>query len=173
MELKNAAGRYELLEKENQAKSAGLNKALDAVKETRSKIRDAREELRQAGEIAAGNPYLLRMKFLDPKYALLDKLWSAADEYADLAKSAADATKLFKDQKGPKVEKLFWSQFHTPVRPLLLNKQLTDWAELHRLSGLAIRSIAFAWFSFSRISYRSAAFFNFITISAILSSLRR
>ena len=45
MELKNTAGRYELLEKENQAKSADLKKALDAAKETCSEIRDAREEL--------------------------------------------------------------------------------------------------------------------------------
>ena len=45
MELKNAANRYELLQKENQANSADLKKALDAAKETRSKIRDAQEEL--------------------------------------------------------------------------------------------------------------------------------
>ena len=109
VELKNTAGRYELLEKENQAKSADLKKALDAAKETRSEIRDAWEELRQAGEIAAGSPYLLRMKFLDPKYAPLDRLWSAADAYADLAKSTADATKFFKDQKDNEVERLFWS----------------------------------------------------------------
>ena len=44
--LKNATVRYELLEKENQANSADLKKALDAAKETRSNIRDAREELR-------------------------------------------------------------------------------------------------------------------------------
>ena len=99
VELRDAAGRYELLEKENQAKLADLNKALDSAKETRSEIRDAREELRQAGEIVAGSPYLLRMKFLDPKYAPLDWLWTAADEYANLAKSMADATKLFKDHK--------------------------------------------------------------------------
>ena len=73
MQLRDAAGRYELLEKENQAKSADLKKALDAAKETRSDLRDAREELRQAGEITDGNPYLLRMKFLDPKYAPLDR----------------------------------------------------------------------------------------------------
>ena len=48
MELRDAAGRYELLVKENQAKLADLKKALDAAKETHSKIRDAREELRQA-----------------------------------------------------------------------------------------------------------------------------
>ena len=72
VELKNAANRYELLEKENRVNSADLNKALNAAKEMRTEIRDAREELRQAEEIAAGNPYLLRMKFLDPKYAPLD-----------------------------------------------------------------------------------------------------
>ena len=59
----------------------------------------------------------------------------------DLAASSADAAEYFKDQKGPEVEKLFWSQFHTPVRPLLLNERLTGWADLHRLSGLAMRSI--------------------------------
>ena len=59
----------------------------------------------------------------------------------DLAASAADAAEYFKDKKGPEVEKLFWSQFHTPVRPLLLNKQLAGWAELHRLSGLAMTSV--------------------------------
>ena len=63
VELKNVANRYELLEKENHVNLADLKKALDAAKETRSESRDAREELRQAGEIAAGSPYLLRMKF--------------------------------------------------------------------------------------------------------------
>ena len=50
VDLKNAAGRYEILEKENQAKSADLKKAVYAVKETRSEIRDAREELLQVEE---------------------------------------------------------------------------------------------------------------------------
>ena len=59
----------------------------------------------------------------------------------DLAASAADAAEYFKDQKGPEVGKLFWSQFHALVRPLLLNELFTGWAELHRLSGLAMRSI--------------------------------
>ena len=121
VELKNTAGRYELLEKENPAKSAVLKKALDVAKEMRSEIRDAREELRQAGEIAAGSPYLLRMKFLDPKYAPLDRRWSPADAYADLAKSMADAAKFFEDQKDSEVERLFWSQFSAPTRPLPLS----------------------------------------------------
>ena len=64
-----------------------------------------------------------------------------ADAYMDLAASAAHAAEYFKDQKGPEVEKLFWSQFDAPVRLLLLNERLTGWAELHRLSGLAMRSV--------------------------------
>ena len=47
------------------------------------------------------------MKFLDPKYAPLDRRWSPADAYADLAKSAADVAMFFEDQKDDEVEKLF------------------------------------------------------------------
>ena len=60
LEMKDAARRYELLEKESQAKTVDLKKALQTAKETRFEIRAAREELRQAGEIAAGKPFLLR-----------------------------------------------------------------------------------------------------------------
>ena len=103
VELKDAADRYELLERESQTKTADLEKAMVAVKETRSKIRAAKEELRQAGDITAGKPFLLRTKFGDPKYALLDQLWSSADAYLDLAVSGADATKFFEDQKDHEV----------------------------------------------------------------------
>ena len=81
------------------------------------------------------------MKFLDPKYAPLDKLWSAADKYADLAKSAADATKLFKDHEDNKMERLFWSQFNAPACSLPSSEKTAAIAELHRLSGLAMRSV--------------------------------
>ena len=57
IELQNAASRYELLKRENQTKTADLEKSLQAAKETRSEIRAAREELRQAGDIAAGKPF--------------------------------------------------------------------------------------------------------------------
>ena len=57
IELKDAADRYELLEKESQAKTADLEKTMVAAKETRSKIKAAKEELRQAGDITAGKPF--------------------------------------------------------------------------------------------------------------------
>ena len=56
-ELKDAANRRGLLEKENQEKAADLKKALEAAKETRSEMRGIKEELREAGDIMAGKPY--------------------------------------------------------------------------------------------------------------------
>ncbi|XBI85513.1 hypothetical protein VPH35_093649 [Triticum aestivum] len=141
VELKNAADRYDLLKKEHEASSADLNKALNAAMEMRTEVRGVREELQQAGKIVAGGSYLLRTKFLDPKYAPLDGRWSPADAYADLAKSIADAPKFFEDQGDKEVEKLFWSQFHAPTRPLPLSEKMDALAELHRLSGLAMRSV--------------------------------
>ena len=140
-ELKNAADRYVLLEKENKASSAELDKALNAAKEMRTEIRGMREELQQADKIVAGGSYLLRTKFLDPKYAPLAGCWSPADAYVDLTKSTADAAKFFEDQGDKEVEKLFWSQFNAPTRPLPLNEKVAAVAELHRLSGLAMRSV--------------------------------
>ena len=71
-ELEDAANHREVLEKENQAKAANLKKALEAAKETRFEMRGVREELREARDIVVGKPYLLQMKFGDPKYAPLD-----------------------------------------------------------------------------------------------------
>ena len=84
---------------------------------------------------------LVADKFGDPKYAPLDQLWSSEDAYVDLVASAANAAEYFKDQKDREVEKPFSSQFNVPVRPLLLNERMAEWAELHRLSGLAMRSV--------------------------------
>ena len=97
VELKDAADCYQFFEKESRAKATDLEKAMVAAKEACSKIRSAKEELRQAGDIAAGKPFLLRTKFGDPEYAPLDQLWSSADAYVDLAASAADAAEYFKD----------------------------------------------------------------------------
>ena len=76
-ELKDATSRCKSLEEDNKAKAAKLDKALLEAKEARSESRAAREEIRQAGEIAAGKPFLLQTKFGDPKYALLNQIWSS------------------------------------------------------------------------------------------------
>lgn len=58
-----------------------------------------------------------------------------------MAASAAHAAEYFKDQKDHEVEGLFWSQFDGPTRPLPLNERMAEWAELHRLFELAMRSV--------------------------------
>ena len=90
-ELENAASRCKLLEKENEAKTAELDKALREAREARSESRAAREEIRQAGEIVAGKPFLLQAKFGDPNYAQLNQVWSSPDNFLDLPKSSSDA----------------------------------------------------------------------------------
>ena len=121
-ELENAASRCKLLEKENQAKTAELDKALREAREARSESRSAREEIRQAGEIAAGKPFLLQAKFGDPNYAQLNQVWSSLDKFLDLPKSSSDAAQYYQAQDGRATEKLFWSQFGASRHPLLLNE---------------------------------------------------
>ena len=140
-ELKDATGRCESLEKDSKAKTADLDKALEEAEEARSESRAAREEIRQAGEIAASMPFLLQTKFGDPKYALLNQLWSSPDAFLDLPKSVSDAAQFFQAQEGRATEKLFWSQFSTPKRPLLLNEQMAQWAELHKISRSAMKDV--------------------------------
>ena len=82
-ELKDATSRCKSLEEANKAKAAKLDKALLEAKEARSQYRVAQEEIRQAGEIAAGKPFLLQTKFGDPKYALLNQMWSSLDAFLD------------------------------------------------------------------------------------------
>ena len=109
VELKNVADLYELLEKEDRAKRTDLKKATMATKDTRSAMGAMKEELRQAGHIVAGKSFMLRMNFGDPRYAPLDRLWSSADAYLDLAASAADVAEYFRYQKDREVDKLLWS----------------------------------------------------------------
>ena len=74
VKLKNAVDRCKLLVKEDRAVQEDLNKATIKAKDARSAMRAVKEELRQAGDIVAGKPFLLRRKFVDPKCAQLDRL---------------------------------------------------------------------------------------------------
>ena len=107
--LKDAADRYEVLERERRAEQEDLKKAAAEAKDARSAMRAMKEELRQAGDIAAGKPFLLRRKFTDPKYAQLGQLCGAEDPYLDLAASAADAVVHFRSQKDHEMEELLVS----------------------------------------------------------------
>ena len=47
-------------------KATDLEKDTMTAKDTRSAMRAKKEELREAGDIVAGKPFLLRRKFGDP-----------------------------------------------------------------------------------------------------------
>ena len=95
LELKNAASCCESLEKQNKAKMAELDKALCEAREARSESRAVHEEIRQAGEIAAGKPFLLQTKFGDPNYAQLNQVWSSPVVFLDLPKSSSEAAQFY------------------------------------------------------------------------------
>ena len=60
VKLKNVTDRCELLEKEGRAEQEDLKKAAAEANDARSAMRAMKEELRQAEDIAAGKPFLLR-----------------------------------------------------------------------------------------------------------------
>ena len=72
VKLKDITERYEVLERERHAEQEDLKKATAEAKDARSAMRAIKVELRQARDITSGKPYMLRMKFGDPKYAPLD-----------------------------------------------------------------------------------------------------
>ena len=128
--LKDAADKYKSLEEKSKAQATDLAEALKEAEEARAESRAAREEIKQARQIAAGKPFLLQTKFGDPDYALLNQVWSSPAEFLDLPKSSSDAARYYQARAGYATEKLFWSQFGASKRPLLLNGQMSQWAEL-------------------------------------------
>ena len=73
LELKEAVSRCGFLERDNKAKTADLDKALQEAQESWSESRVAREEIRQAVETPDGKPFLLQTKFGDRSMPCLIK----------------------------------------------------------------------------------------------------
>ena len=71
MKLKVPTDRLEVLERERRAEQEDLQKANAEAKDARSAMRAMKEELRQVEDTVAGKPFMLRRKFMDPKYAQL------------------------------------------------------------------------------------------------------
>ena len=61
--------------------------------------------------------------------------------FLDLPKSSSDAAQFYQAKEGYAMEKLFWSQFGASKCPLLLNEQMSQWADLHRMSGAAMKNV--------------------------------
>ena len=141
IELKDAADRRRVLEKENLAKASDLEKAAATGKDLRSAMRAKKEELREAGDIVARKSFMLRRKFGDPRYAPPGSAMELGGCVYGFGGERCRCGQVFPGQTDCDIDQLFWRQFHSPERPLSLTDQLDEWAELNRLYGLAMRSI--------------------------------
>ena len=72
--LKDAADKCKSLEEKSKSQATNLAKALKEAEEARAESRAAREEIKQAGQIAAGKHFLLQSKFGNQSYVLLTQL---------------------------------------------------------------------------------------------------
>nr|XP_020192363.1 cilia- and flagella-associated protein 58-like [Aegilops tauschii subsp. strangulata] len=108
-ELKDAITKCEDLEQKNKGEAAELSKVNKEIHEARSEMQGAREELRQVKLIADGKPYLLQSVFGGHRFALLTQVWHSSGTFADLLRSAADATRHFASREGNAEHKLLWA----------------------------------------------------------------
>ena len=91
-DLKDAINKCEALEETSSAQKIELAKALQDAQEAHIEARNAREEIRQPKRIVASKVFHLQSIFGGQRYALLTQVWSSPDAFADLPRSATDAT---------------------------------------------------------------------------------
>lgn len=140
-ELKDAITKCEALEQKGKEQDTELTSLRSAAKEARTEARGYQEELRQVKLIADGKPYLLQSVFGGNRFALLTRVWRSSGAFADLPRSASDAARYFASQEGHAEQRLFWAQFQAPEHPPLLNNQLKQLMELHRMAEPAMKDL--------------------------------
>jgi hypothetical protein len=140
-ELGDAVTKCEALEQKNKEQAAELTSLAAAAKEARTEARGYQEELSQVKLIVDGKPYLLQSVFGGNRFALLTWVWCSAGAFADLPKSAADAARFFAAQEGWVDQRLFWAQFQAPEHPPLLNNQMKQLMELHRMAEPVMKDL--------------------------------
>ena len=101
LKLKDAVDRCKLLEKEDRVAQKDLEKVTAEAKDTRSAMRAMKEELRQAGDITAGKPYMLRMKFGDPKICSVGPAVECGEHLSGLGGECRGRGRTLPRSKGP------------------------------------------------------------------------
>lgn len=88
--------------------SKELKKLHLAHSEPWTQTRDDHEVLQQVEKIVVGKPYLLHCVFGSKGFIELIQLWCSTEVFADLQRSASDATHHFGEREGHEAEKAFW-----------------------------------------------------------------
>ena len=122
VKLKNVADRYKLLEKEGRAAQKDLDKATTEAKDTRSAMRAMKEELRQARDITAGKPFMLRMKFGDPKICSVGPAVECGEHLSGLGGECRGHGRTLPRSKGPRSGKAFLVAVPQSRAPTSINR---------------------------------------------------
>ena len=140
-ELQELGKKFESVERDFKMKESELAKALLSMKDAKAEAEKAQQEIQAAKKIAAGKTFFMQSKHVEETFLLLTRIQSSLGAFVDLPCSVSDAAEFYRAEEGSTTEKLFWSQFATQERPALLNDQMMQWAELHRISGVAMKDV--------------------------------
>ena len=72
---------------------------------------------------------------------MLTRFRCSASVFAELPKSAAAAAEHYATREEDSERRLFWSQFQAPKHPPLLNNQMKQLMEMHRMAEPALKDL--------------------------------
>lgn len=110
-DLKGVITERDTLKTSKEKDAAELKKLSMEHQEAASRANAAKEERRQATDIAASKPYLLQCIFGSQAFPELTQNWRISGAFSDLQQSVEDACQHFSGRDDAAEQKSFWMQF--------------------------------------------------------------
>lgn len=123
-DLKSVYTERDALKVNLEKNASELKKSSADYLEAVTQARAAKEELRQATNIAAGKPYLLQCVFGSQAFPELTQNWRISGAFSDLPRNVEEACRYFSGCDDESAQKSFWMQFQDLPRPALVGDQL-------------------------------------------------
>ena len=115
--------------------------ALESAKSAKAEAQKALQEVEAMKKIVAGKAFIMQSKHVKVNYLLLTRVRSSPGAFADLPRSASDATAYYRSEEGSSMEKVFWSQYAEAGHLVPLSDQLKQMVELHKVAEQAIKGL--------------------------------
>ena len=109
-ELQALVKKHKSLELDLKTQASELAAALKSVKSANAEAQKALQEIGDMKKIEAGKAFIMQSKHVKVNYLLLTRVRSSPGAFADLPRSASDATAYYRAEEGSSTEKVFWSQ---------------------------------------------------------------
>ena len=97
------------MERDSKTRESELASALESAKSAKAEAHKALQEVEDIKKIAAGKAFFMQSKHVNVNYVLLTRIRSSPGAFADLPRSASDATAFYRGEEGSSTEKVFWS----------------------------------------------------------------